>query len=346
MPILLSTETSLRNLELNLWMGEPLADFTAEGISSSSCLCRNTCEKPGWEHSYACLKDEQDDLVVEEIGMAFTEVIHAYGDGDNGEGPDLDEDSSDDDDDDDDLILSMESDSTDDLLDVDSELVISSASPSGDASESSISKSLDEKSSILGTPRLVSAMKGTRAKQGIMTKLSVSWAPDVYDPPVTSDSHTVRGHQRSSRKGHYKYKPSKSSSTNSRSTSGSKKDKKHSRHSSNSSKKDRKHSSRSTSTSGSNRTDTSSSHYRKPYSGVEISSGRTVTCVPESAKVSSLVLAETAVLPEIVSVLKTTEPIKCATSCGKEKPFALLPRQFSPGRYKGMFSFWSQNQLA
>ena len=200
--------------------------------------------------------------------------------------------------------------------------------------------------SMQGTPRLVSAMKGTRAKQGIMTKLSVSWAPDVYDPPVTSDSHTVRGHQRSSRKGHYKYKPSKSSSSSSRNTSGSKKDKKHSRHSSNSSKKDRKHSSRSTSTSGSNRTDTSSSHYRKPYSGVEISSGRTVTCVPESAKVSSLVLAETAVLPEIVSVLKTTEPIKCATSCGKEKPFALLPRQFSPGRYKGMFSFWSQNQLA
>ena len=149
MPILLSTETSLRNLELNLWMGEPLADFTAEGISSSSCLCRNTCEKPGWEHSYACLKDEQDDLVVEEIGMALTEVI-AYGDGDNDEGPDLDEDSSDDDDDDDDdLILSMESDSTDDLVDVDSELVISSASSSGDASESSISKSVDEKSSIL-----------------------------------------------------------------------------------------------------------------------------------------------------------------------------------------------------
>ena len=148
MPILLSTETSLRNLELNLWMGEPLADFTAEGISSSSCLCRNTCEKPGWEHSYACLKNEQDDLVVEEIGMALTEVI-AYGDGDNDEGPDLDEDSSDDDDDDDDLILSMESDSTDDLVDVDSELVISSASSSGDASESSISKSVDEKSSIL-----------------------------------------------------------------------------------------------------------------------------------------------------------------------------------------------------
>ncbi|PUZ54265.1 hypothetical protein GQ55_5G117000 [Panicum hallii var. hallii] len=324
-------------------MGEALAEFSVEGVSSSPCLCRNTCEKPGCEHSYACLKDEQDDLVVEEIGMALTEVIHAYGDGDNDEGPDLDEDSSDDDDDD--LVLSMESDSTDDLVDVDSELVISSASPSCDASDSSISKSVDEKSSILGAPRLVSAMKGTRAKQGIMTKLSVSWAPDVYDPPVTSDSHTVRGHQRSSRKRHYKYKPSKSSSSSS--TSGSKKDKKHSRHSSSSSsKKDRKHSSRNASTSGSNRTDTSSSHYRKAYNGGGISSSRTVTCVPEYSKVPPLVLAESAALPETVPVLKTMEPIKCATSCGKEKPFALLSRQFSPARYKGMFSFWSQNQLA
>jgi hypothetical protein len=147
MPILPSTATSLCNLEISLWMGEALAEFSVEGVSSSPCLCRNTCEKPGCEHSYACLKDEQDDLVVEEIGMALTEVIHAYGDGDNDEGPDLDEDSSDDDDDD--LVLSMESDSTDDLVDVDSELVISSASPSCDASDSSISKSVDEKSSIL-----------------------------------------------------------------------------------------------------------------------------------------------------------------------------------------------------
>ncbi|TKW17381.1 hypothetical protein SEVIR_5G362700v4 [Setaria viridis] len=327
-------------------MGEPLADFSAECVSSSSCLCCNTSEKPGCEHSYACWKDGQDDLVVEEIGMALTEVMQAYGNEDNDEGSDLDEDSSDADDDD--PVLSMESDSTDDLVDIDSELVISPASPSGDASESSISKSVDDKSSIHGIPRLVSAMKGTRAKQGIMTKLSVSWAPDVYDPPVTSASHTVRGHQRSSRKGHYKYKPSKSSSSSSRSSSGSKKDKKHSRHSSSSSsssKKDRTHSHRSASSSGSNRTDTSSSHYRKAHSGGGISS-RTVPCVPESAKVSPLVLAESAALPEIVPVLKTMEPIKCATSCGKEKPFALLSRQFSPARYKGMFSFWSQNQLA
>ncbi|CAO2166800.1 unnamed protein product [Urochloa humidicola] len=320
-------------------MGEPLADFGAEGVSSSSCLCRNTCEKPGCKHIYAFWKDGQDDQ-VEEIGMALTEVMHAYGHDDDEGGPELDEDSSDDDDDDD-PVLSIESDSADDLVDVDSELAISPTCPSDDASESSISKSK-------GTPRLVSAMKGTRAKHGIVTKLNVSWAPDVYDPPVTSDSHTVRGHQRSSRKGHYKYKPSKSSSS-SRNTSGSKKDKKHSRHSSSSSggsKKDRKHSHRSTSSGGSSRTDTSSSPYRKAYSGGGISSNRTVTCVPESAKVSTSVLAESVALPERVPILRTIEPIKCPTSCGKEKPFALLSRQFSPARYKGMFSFWNQNQLA
>ncbi|CAL4960780.1 unnamed protein product [Urochloa decumbens] len=300
-------------------MGEPLAD-------------------------YACWKDGQDDLVVEEIGMALTEVMHANAYDNDEEGPELDEDSSDDDDDD--PVLSVESDSTDDLVDVDSELAISPTSPS-DASESSISKSIDDGSSIHGTPR-VSAMKGTRAKQGIVTKLSVSWATDVYDPPVTSDSHTVRGHHRSSRKGHNKYKPSKSSS--SRNTSGSKNDKKHSRHSSSSSggsKKDRKHSHRSTSSGGSSsRTDNSSSHSRKAYSGGGISSSRTVTCVPESAKLSPSVIAESVALPEIVPVLRTMEPIKCPTSCGKDKPFALLSRQFSPARYKGMFSFWSQNQLA
>ncbi|KAJ1285924.1 hypothetical protein BS78_03G314300 [Paspalum vaginatum] len=333
-------------------MGEPSADLSAEGVSSSLCLCHSTCKKPGCEHDGACWKDVdveaviscgQDDLVVEEIGMALTEVMHAY---DGEEGPGLDEDSEDDDND---PVLSLESDSTDDSVDVDSGVVISPSFPIGDASESSMSKSFDGNFSNNGTPRLVSAMKGTRAKQGIMTKLSVSWAPDVYDPPITSDSHTVRGHQRSSRKGQQKYKPSKSSSN--RSTSGSKKEKKHSRHSSSSSgssssKKDRRHSYRSSSSASSSRTDTSGSHYRRAYSGGGISSSRPATCVSESTNLSPLVLVENATLPEMVPVLKTTESIKCATSCGKEKPFALLSRQFSPARYKGMFSFWSQNQLA
>jgi len=38
--------------------------------------------------------------------------------------------------------------------------------------------------------KIVSAMKGSREKEGISPrKLSVSWAPDVYDPPPTSLSH-------------------------------------------------------------------------------------------------------------------------------------------------------------
>ncbi|WOL18693.1 hypothetical protein Cni_G27490 [Canna indica] len=54
-------------------------------------------------------------------------------------------------------------------------------------------------SSITPTsPKLVPALKGSRAQLGMQPKLklSVKWAPDVYDPPVTSDSHTVKGHHR------------------------------------------------------------------------------------------------------------------------------------------------------
>ncbi|XP_074567787.1 uncharacterized protein LOC141824402 [Curcuma longa] len=48
------------------------------------------------------------------------------------------------------------------------------------------------------TTKLISAMKGTREQLGMQPnkKLSVKWAPDVYDPPVTSESHTVKGHRR------------------------------------------------------------------------------------------------------------------------------------------------------
>lgn len=46
----------------------------------------------------------------------------------------------------------------------------------------------------LPTPlKLVSAMKGSREKQGgSQMKLTVKWAPDVYDPVPTSLSHTVQ----------------------------------------------------------------------------------------------------------------------------------------------------------
>ncbi|KAL6613714.1 hypothetical protein ACP70R_035984 [Stipagrostis hirtigluma subsp. patula] len=46
---------------------------------------------------------------------------------------------------------------------------------------------------------LVSAMKGSRKKSGEASPTEnrrVKWAPDVYDPPVTSVSHSVKSHQR------------------------------------------------------------------------------------------------------------------------------------------------------
>ncbi|KAL6979224.1 hypothetical protein U1Q18_020890 [Sarracenia purpurea var. burkii] len=49
--------------------------------------------------------------------------------------------------------------------------------------------------SLPTSPKPVSAMKGSREKRGILVgKLSVSWTPDVHDPPVTSQSHTVKSH--------------------------------------------------------------------------------------------------------------------------------------------------------
>jgi len=331
-----------------------LTDFSAQGVSSRPCVCHSTYGTPGCEHSCACCNDEGFEpevaCVVEEVRIALAEVTHLYDDG----GADLDEDY--------DAPLSLESESTDDLVDADTDVVVSHAFPIGGSSESSIDASYDGNSLSNGTPPLVSAMKGTRAKQGIIKKFSVSWAPDVYDPPVTSDSHTVRGHQRSSRKSHYKYKPSKSSSN--RSANSSKKDKKHSRHSSSgsSNRKDKKHSYRSSSSSidrtesivpqyrkaysTSSRTDSHNIEFAKAYPLVQPESAAVPEAIPVlKAKEYPLVQPESAAVPEAVPVLKTIEQIKCATSC-KEKPFNLLSRQFSPARYKGMFSFWSQNQLA
>ncbi|KAH0448268.1 hypothetical protein IEQ34_022068 [Dendrobium chrysotoxum] len=45
--------------------------------------------------------------------------------------------------------------------------------------------------------KFVSALKGSRTNQGkpLDPNLHVTWAANVYDPPVTSTSHTVRGHR-------------------------------------------------------------------------------------------------------------------------------------------------------
>lgn len=48
--------------------------------------------------------------------------------------------------------------------------------------------------SLPAPSKLLSAMKGSREKEGLSPgKLTVTWAPDVYDPPTTSMSHTVTG---------------------------------------------------------------------------------------------------------------------------------------------------------
>uniref|UniRef100_A0A0D9V726 EGF-like domain-containing protein n=1 Tax=Leersia perrieri TaxID=77586 RepID=A0A0D9V726_9ORYZ len=187
-----SQQNPLLNFEFSLWMGGSLVDSSAEGVSSSLCLCHSTCENAGFKHSScACSGDGnfeagidfgQDDLAVDEIGMAIAEVMHVCsGDDDDDEGTDSGEDSDENED-----PLSLESDSTNDVVDIDTELVTSPTFPNCNAAESSINKSDYANSSADVTLLLVSAMKGSRAKRGITTRLSVSWAPDVYDPPVTS----------------------------------------------------------------------------------------------------------------------------------------------------------------
>ncbi|KAL0336843.1 UNVERIFIED_CONTAM: hypothetical protein Scaly_1959400 [Sesamum calycinum] len=61
--------------------------------------------------------------------------------------------------------------------------------------------------------KLVSAMKGSREKQGTAPKkLSVTWAPDVYDPTPTAASHVPSSknqHYRNDGKKHWKNKQKK-----------------------------------------------------------------------------------------------------------------------------------------
>ncbi|PKU62377.1 uncharacterized protein LOC110102331 [Dendrobium catenatum] len=75
--------------------------------------------------------------------------------------------------------------------------------------------------------KFVSALKGSRANKGkpLDRNLRVTWAANVYDPPVTSSSHTVRGHRHRlpkaktwdyHRQKHMKAKPSNASSSGDR----------------------------------------------------------------------------------------------------------------------------------
>ncbi|XVF55328.1 hypothetical protein PTKIN_Ptkin06aG0028300 [Pterospermum kingtungense] len=76
----------------------------------------------------------------------------------------------------------------------------------------------------LPTPlKLVSALKGSREKQGLSPKnLTVTWAPDVYDPLPTSVLHTVRSKkQQKSKKKNDKKKNGKKGHKGNNSSRGS-----------------------------------------------------------------------------------------------------------------------------
>ncbi|CAL5411099.1 unnamed protein product [Camellia sinensis] len=81
--------------------------------------------------------------------------------------------------------------------------------------------------------KLVSAMKGSREKQGMTPpeKLTVRWAPDVYDPPPsisTSTSGKIKKPQpKSESKRYYDYKNGKNKQKGKPSKGSSSKDKKH-----------------------------------------------------------------------------------------------------------------------
>ncbi|KAL9261793.1 hypothetical protein AKJ16_DCAP05676 [Drosera capensis] len=82
----------------------------------------------------------------------------------------------------------------------------------------------------LPTPRkLVSAMKGSREEGAPLKKLSVSWAPDVYDPPPTSVSHLPKKKTQQQFKNNKKHGKGKQKGKNMRNGGGSPKDKKHNR---------------------------------------------------------------------------------------------------------------------
>ncbi|KAL9250195.1 hypothetical protein AKJ16_DCAP14868 [Drosera capensis] len=83
----------------------------------------------------------------------------------------------------------------------------------------------------LPTPqKLVSAMKGSRGKEGQPPKkLSVSWAPDVYDLPPTSVSHLPKKKTQQQFKNNKKHGKGKQKGKNMRNGGGSPKDKKHNR---------------------------------------------------------------------------------------------------------------------
>ncbi|XP_022742156.1 uncharacterized protein LOC111293611 [Durio zibethinus] len=110
----------------------------------------------------------------------------------------------------------------------------SAVSPSGDDdeietalrrmfSEDSVQSPYSHAISLPTPMKLVSALKVGREKRGLARmNLTVTWAPDVYDPPPTSVSHTVRGKkQQKSKKNNDKKKIGKRGQKGNNSSRGS-----------------------------------------------------------------------------------------------------------------------------
>ncbi|XP_074276054.1 uncharacterized protein LOC141599829 [Silene latifolia] len=103
---------------------------------------------------------------------------------------------------------------------------------SGIEQESQLEECKDFSRSLSMPPvrKLVSAIKGGREKEGAQQKkLSVSWSPDVYDPPPTSVSHFPKKDQQSHRKTHKKHGKRKQKGKNTRGGGSGLKEKKHHR---------------------------------------------------------------------------------------------------------------------
>ncbi|CAI0426784.1 unnamed protein product [Linum tenue] len=114
--------------------------------------------------------------------------------------------------------------------------------PGASGNASSLDSSNDddpEKALHLLPLKLISALRGSREKLGKAAprqQLSVSWAPDVYDPVPNSLCHTVKSSKKKSRRererdNHHHHnkkngKKGSSSTSSSRGTSSSSKDKK------------------------------------------------------------------------------------------------------------------------
>ncbi|KAL6507976.1 hypothetical protein OROGR_024171 [Orobanche gracilis] len=112
---------------------------------------------------------------------------------------------------------------------------ITAENSEGDVSTKSLIPCYSRSTSLPVPSKLVPAIKGSREKQqgtSSPKKLSVTWAPDVYDPIPTSVSHVPSDRNQRYRKKSGKYKP-KSGGKSSRGSSNSKsKDRKQDRKSS------------------------------------------------------------------------------------------------------------------